>query len=191
VFAEKGYDAASVREITTVADANLGAVGYHFGSKQSLYDAVLEAAFAPVRRELEALATLPESRSLPPLDRLERLVRGLFRHVAATGELPLLIAQQLVLQRSLPEPAVRALGQLYGAVAALIGEGQRRGEVRSGDPVLLAVSVISQPLYFAIVRRFLLGRLPGAAAIPMSLAVMEDHAVCFIRGGLSVHGEAV
>jgi AcrR family transcriptional regulator len=41
LFAQKGYDAVSVREITTAADCNLAAVNYHFGNKQNLYLEVL------------------------------------------------------------------------------------------------------------------------------------------------------
>lgn len=37
LFAQKGYDAVSVREITTAARCNLAAVNYHFGNKKSLY----------------------------------------------------------------------------------------------------------------------------------------------------------
>jgi AcrR family transcriptional regulator len=37
LFAQKGYDAVSVREITTAAGCNLAAVNYHFGNKKSLY----------------------------------------------------------------------------------------------------------------------------------------------------------
>ena len=37
LFAQKGYDAVSVREITTAAHCNLAAVNYHFGNKQALY----------------------------------------------------------------------------------------------------------------------------------------------------------
>jgi len=37
VFADKGYNAATVREICTRASANLAAVNYHFGDKRRLY----------------------------------------------------------------------------------------------------------------------------------------------------------
>jgi len=40
LFAEKGYHAVSVREITTAANCNLAAVNYHFGNKQNLYQEV-------------------------------------------------------------------------------------------------------------------------------------------------------
>jgi AcrR family transcriptional regulator len=44
VFAEKGYDGASVREITRRADTNQAAINYHFGAKASLYLEVLKLA---------------------------------------------------------------------------------------------------------------------------------------------------
>ena len=37
LFAEKGYEAVSIREITGAAECNLAAVNYHFGTKQNLY----------------------------------------------------------------------------------------------------------------------------------------------------------
>ena len=37
LFAEKGYHAVSVREISAAAECNLAAMNYHFGHKQNLY----------------------------------------------------------------------------------------------------------------------------------------------------------
>ena len=37
LFAQNGYSAVSVRQITTLAQCNLAAVNYHFGNKKNLY----------------------------------------------------------------------------------------------------------------------------------------------------------
>ena len=50
LFAEHGFDAVSLRAITTDAGANLAAVNYYFGSKEALIEAV-------VARLVEPLAT--------------------------------------------------------------------------------------------------------------------------------------
>ncbi|MEA2014869.1 MAG: CerR family C-terminal domain-containing protein [Thermodesulfobacteriota bacterium] len=47
LFAQKGYDAVSVREITNVAQCNLAAVNYHFGNKKTLYLNVFRERWMP------------------------------------------------------------------------------------------------------------------------------------------------
>jgi AcrR family transcriptional regulator len=44
MFAESGFDAVSIRDITNAAGANLGAIGYYFGSKDGLIKAVMVRA---------------------------------------------------------------------------------------------------------------------------------------------------
>ena len=63
LFAEHGYQATTMRGLTAEADANIAAVNYHFGCKQSLLEAVVHRALAPVveerRRRLHALGDSP------------------------------------------------------------------------------------------------------------------------------------
>jgi len=47
LFALKGYDAVSVREITGAANCNLAAVNYHFGNKKNLYLEVFRSRWLP------------------------------------------------------------------------------------------------------------------------------------------------
>nr|WP_246480045.1 TetR family transcriptional regulator [Motiliproteus sediminis] len=53
LFAEKGFEEASVRDITRRAGVNLAAINYHFGSRDALVQAVAERYFTPLCRELE------------------------------------------------------------------------------------------------------------------------------------------
>lgn len=64
LFADEGYAATSLRQLTARANANLAAVNYHFGSKEDLARAVLAHRAGPINAErlrlLEALEASPE-----------------------------------------------------------------------------------------------------------------------------------
>ena len=51
LFGLSGFDATSLREITTQAGVNLAAVNYHFQSKESLISAVIGRRIEPVNRQ--------------------------------------------------------------------------------------------------------------------------------------------
>jgi AcrR family transcriptional regulator len=53
LFAEKGFDSVSVREITAAANCNLAAVNYYFGNKQNLYLEVFRARWVPRAKRVQ------------------------------------------------------------------------------------------------------------------------------------------
>jgi AcrR family transcriptional regulator len=183
-FAEKGFAAASVRHITAAADANLGAITYHFGSKQALYEAVLEDVFGAIRQGVAAAVAATEG--APPLERIERVVRSVFGVLRENPDLPFLMVQQLAAKGEPPAQAVVAFGAVFGSLVGAIRAGQAHGSIRAGDPLLMAVSVVSQPAYFGVATRFLLARLPATLGDRPEWSEVEEHAVRFIRLGLAV-----
>jgi AcrR family transcriptional regulator len=62
-FAEHGFAATSLRDITTKAGVNLASVNYHFGSKEALLASVLKRRFGPVNEARLALLTHLEADS--------------------------------------------------------------------------------------------------------------------------------
>lgn len=52
LFAQNGYYAVSVRQITTEAECNLAAVNYHFGNKKNLYLEVFRSRWIPRAQRL-------------------------------------------------------------------------------------------------------------------------------------------
>lgn len=54
IFADKGYNGASTREIATAANANLGMIPYYFGSKENLLKEVLQRRAIPELEERSA-----------------------------------------------------------------------------------------------------------------------------------------
>ncbi|MFA4901944.1 MAG: CerR family C-terminal domain-containing protein [Desulfobaccales bacterium] len=53
LFAEKGYNAVSVREIITAANCNLAAINYYFGTKKNLYLEVFRSRWISRARRVQ------------------------------------------------------------------------------------------------------------------------------------------
>ncbi|MBE0592456.1 MAG: TetR/AcrR family transcriptional regulator [Gemmatimonadales bacterium] len=151
LFSTLGYEGTSVRALTGRAGANLGAVTYHFGSKEALYEAVAESVVAPLRDTIVGVAGL----TVPPLERLEVLVREILRHLQEHPELPRFMIQQIASDRPVPAMVREILQANMAAVVGMIAEGQRLKDIRDGDPRLMAMSIVAQPIWLAAARRIL------------------------------------
>jgi len=93
VFAEKGYAATSIRDITSEANCNLAAVNYYFHGKDKLYLEVLSRNLGAFREKLiSSITTATDSESQSPT--LELLLK-----VFAKAFLePFVVGQQRLLQ---------------------------------------------------------------------------------------------
>jgi TetR/AcrR family transcriptional regulator len=148
LFARKGYDATSVREICAAAGITKPTLYHFYGSKEGVYRALVEGTLeryrSGVRDRLEAHATLA--------DRLKAVVRGHFEY---TRQNPSLVRFLLALTHEPPSSAPRAdLVRSYGDVVARIGqeveEAAGQGVIGPGPTdvrVLVFMGAISEALH--------------------------------------------
>lgn len=78
LFMEHGFEATSLRQITALAEVNLAAVSYHFGSKEELFESVLTRRLDPMNRERIALLTRFEREAAPQVLSCERILTAMF-----------------------------------------------------------------------------------------------------------------
>jgi len=68
LFVEHGFEATSLRSLTSAASVNLAAVNYHFGSKEELFQAVLTRRLDPMNQErIELLEKIERESTGRPL----------------------------------------------------------------------------------------------------------------------------
>src|SRR5581483_11929547 len=100
LFADKGYEGTSVRDLASAAGVNVAAVSYHFGSKDALYTEALRACI----REFLEMMTSPAARHSHLVmreqsegkPRFEPVIREFFQPVGTIlRELILLLAPRL------------------------------------------------------------------------------------------------
>ena len=78
LFMEHGFEATSLRAITTAAGVNLAAVNYHFGSKEELFQAVLTRRLDPMNQERVDLLTRLEHDAAPAPLPCDRILSAMF-----------------------------------------------------------------------------------------------------------------
>ena len=182
VFAQQGYKGASVRSITREARANLGAVTYHFGSKEGLYEAVVDSALAPLRERVTEAASVPG----PPIERIEGVVRAFFAHLSENPDMPHFLLQQVPSGVEPIEPVQRTLQHGIGTLSTLLREGQKDGSVLESDMLPTVIGIIALPVHLTLIGQLLsrAGGVPGG--VPADRA--EEHAVQFVARALSAKG---
>lgn len=109
LFAEKGFEAVSVRDITQLAKTNVAAVNYHFGSRDGLLALVMMRYMLPITEE-----------RLARLDSVERKWSG---KSAPLEEIIDALVRPLVGQVRKSELAERLFYKLTGRICAEQGDG--------------------------------------------------------------------
>jgi AcrR family transcriptional regulator len=181
LFATRGFDGTTIRDITREAGVNVGAVTYHFGSKRELYVHVLGAAIFPIRTAMLGIARQERD----ALGRIEAFVRAFFQHLRRTEHMVPLMVREMAGTDPLAPPVRQMLQDVMPAIAGVIREGQKAGTIRAGDPLLLALSTAAQPVYFNLARKALatvLGLDPNADA---HFDRLVDHCVTTVKRQLT------
>lgn len=179
LFADRGYEATSLQDVGRLAGLSRGTPGYFFGSKDRLYRAVLERAFAA---ELQVVGPAVDAGGPP-----EEVLAGLVgRFVDFLAERPTFV--RLVGREALAGgDALRETGALTTAIGTGLSgltDLLARDRLRAPDPARLLVSLVALCWFpFAHADTFLreLGLDPGS---PEFVEGHKRHVVDLILRGI-------
>jgi AcrR family transcriptional regulator len=186
IFAEKGFQAATVREICRSAGVNLAGVNYHFGDKETLYIEAVKLA----RRLRASQAPMPHlSKRMPPEERLRMFVQTIVRRMVGIERASW--QSQLMMREMLrPTKACQAMVEEYlrpefevllDILRELLPENTPRHDLyRAG------FSIIGQCLFYRVagdVVRFLVP--PDEFQDEYDVEQLTDHICRMTLGGLT------
>jgi AcrR family transcriptional regulator len=179
IFANRGYQATTIREICVGAGANVAAVNYHFGNKLGLYTEVLQQSV----RAAEVLAVQNAlDRNTLPEDVLRALIRARLRSINGR-DLPDWHSRLLAQELANPTPALRKLidkvtRPIYKRLLELIGE--MIGLPANDDKTrLCAISVVGQVLAYVLPGPLLTEIWPELKMRPDQVERIADHIADF------------
>jgi TetR/AcrR family transcriptional regulator len=141
-FAERGFEGASIRAIADRLGLQHPLITYHYRSKDILWRAAAEHAFAQIRAGWDSSA--PENSDLSPLARLREEYATLFRYTVAFPEFHRFMRQEtLTSNPRLKWVAEAVLAPLLGRLIPQIVAAQKQGLVPKVDPILFHYMMVS------------------------------------------------
>jgi TetR/AcrR family transcriptional regulator, regulator of cefoperazone and chloramphenicol sensitivity len=152
VFAEKGFQEATVRKICERAGTNIAAINYHFGDKERLYEAALRHAFQCRLDQMPVPAWPPGT---PPVQKLRDVIHAITERMVDDRYLPWQW-QLLMRELSIPSPAGACLVRdfirpIYELLWATLRE-VLPADVSEAKLHLIAFSIMGQCFYHKVAR---------------------------------------
>ena len=141
-FAGKGFDGASIRAIADRLGLQHPLITYHYRTKDILWRAAAEHAFAQIRQEWDVSA--PEDPGLSPLERLRRAYASLFRYTVAFPEFHRFMRQETLTNNPrLKWVAENVLAPLLARLLPQIIAAQKQKLLPPVDPILFHYLMVS------------------------------------------------
>jgi AcrR family transcriptional regulator len=169
MFADRGFDGVSVRQVAQRAKVNAAAVNYHFGGKGGLYHAVLkkliedtEPMFGPMILMLRGgvAAAAGDRAALAALAAL--LVRGLLTNVLSRAhfrwQIPILLREFQQPSKEFAMLLRERINPVHDAIAELVGAATGMSP-HAPQTRLLTANMMAQCMSFGAARGVVLARL--------------------------------
>jgi AcrR family transcriptional regulator len=141
LFAERGFDGTSVRDIADEAGINVAMISYYFGSKEKLMEALFELRVGTVKMRIESLI---KDESLTPLEKVNILID---EHIERNMQKQCFHKIMVGVQVTNKNPAIlKAANNIKlrntAVVTELIKEGQKKGVFKKKIDVVLMLNTM-------------------------------------------------
>ncbi|WP_176050205.1 TetR/AcrR family transcriptional regulator [Burkholderia sp. BCC1644] len=142
-FAKRGYDATSVREVARELGIDAALIAHHFGTKETLWLAVVEQIVELAEPLFDALRTLRMS-SLPHRDRVRRAFELCVDHEFAEPDIGMFFSTAATEEGGrLDRLQERIVRPYHDAMFPLLTEAVEAGAIRPVDPNVLFFMIAS------------------------------------------------
>jgi len=141
LFAEKGFEGTSIRELAAKAEVNVAMVNYYFGSKEKLFEAMVAQKAAYSRGMIDEIV---KDKSLSDIEKIDRIIDGFVNRLFTNRKFHRIIHQELMLSQreNLQQAIVDILYPNSLAVKTLIDSAIKKGSFKKVDSALVIASVI-------------------------------------------------
>ncbi|MBV9961630.1 MAG: TetR/AcrR family transcriptional regulator [Parafilimonas sp.] len=141
LFAEKGFEGTSIRDIAEKASVNVAMVNYYFGSKEKLFENIVEYKSTTTRGILDEIL---HNEKLSQIGKIEAVIDSYIERLFTHRIFHRLIHQELILNQreSLQDSIVNSLYPNAVIIKNIVESGIKNGEFKKVDPELTIASLV-------------------------------------------------
>jgi len=152
LFAKKGFDGTSVRDIAEEAGINVAMISYYFGSKEKLMEAIFEVKIGRVQMRVEELL---KDTSMSPIQKINTLIEEHIDRVMKSQQFyRIMICEQVSnTNASIMEKVKKLKLRNIELIGELIKEGQKKGDFKKKIDVLLMQNTMIGTVWQVIISK--------------------------------------
>lgn len=141
LFAEKGFEGSSIRDLAAKADVNIAMVNYYFGSKDKLFEAMVEYKASYMKEKLEEITN---DKSKTEIEKIDAVIEAYVNRIFAQHQYHRIIHQELMLQQR--EDFHNAIISIFNKntiiIKSIIEQGIKKKVFKKVDPELTFASIL-------------------------------------------------
>lgn len=163
LFAEKGFEGTSIRDLAARAGVNVAMVNYYFGSKEKLFESLVEERASYSRGVLEEIA---KNTSYSDIEKVEHIIDNYIKKLFTNRKFHRVLHQEMMLSQreSLQQAIVEILYPNSLIIKGVIEAGIKNGTFRKVDAPLVIATLVGTINQLLLSKRMcikLLGKEPG------------------------------
>lgn len=141
LFAEKGFEGTSIRDLAAKADVNIAMVNYYFGSKDKLFEAIVEHKASYMRERLEEITT---DKSKSDIEKIDAVIETYVERILSQRHYHRIIHQEIMLKQreEVHNNIIGIFSKNTEIIKNIIEHGIRKKVFRKVDPELTFASIL-------------------------------------------------
>lgn len=137
LFAEKGYDATSIEEITATVGVAKGTLYYHFSSKEEIFNFLVEEGIKLLQNSI----CIKTSKYKNYIDKVKAIVLIEIKIVQKYENLITILLSQFYGKETRNQKCQMHIYEYIEQIEEIVKEGINKGEIKQGDPKAIASEI--------------------------------------------------
>src|SRR5882672_7085282 len=141
LFAEKGFEGSSIRDLAARAGVNVAMVNYYFGSKEKLFESMVAQKASYTRGVLDEIV---KNTALSDIEKIDAVIDTYVDRLFTNRVFHRVIHQELMLSQreSLQQSIADIIFPNSLLIKEILEEGTRKGAFKKADPPMVIATLI-------------------------------------------------